>query len=215
MLTRALQYDHNKALVDEFEKSWKEADQRSVERLHRPRMDGDNRLPGPDSLLESIASGIKEEEPRRHLAVDTTSADEWLRSSQLSTSGPLQYSSSPAHGLGLEPGTPGIPLLLAQARTASMDPSEMSTMYDYDNTLMALTDFTGALPDGNSLMPTNDMHLLQMNGSIDPAMYHQAPPGPSPGFVMVQHGMFADAYTGQYANGQADATSYGHAPGYG
>ncbi|PHH67963.1 hypothetical protein CDD83_6328 [Cordyceps sp. RAO-2017] len=96
-----------------------------------------------------------------------------------------------------------------------MDPSEMSAMYDSDSAMMGLADLTGALPDEGSLMPTGDMPLMHMNGSIDPAMYQQAPPGPSPGFMMAQQGMFMDGYAGQFANGHGDAAGYGQPTGYG
>lgn len=151
-----------------------------------------------------------------NLTIDSSSADRWLHTPQLPPNGAaLQYPTSPTSSFGIEPGTPGIPLLLAQARTASMDPSEMAAMYDSDNTMMGLADLTGALSNGNALLSHNDIPLMQLNGSIDPAMYQQAPPGPSPGFVMAQHGMFLDGYTGQFANGHRDPNSYGQQTGYG
>ncbi|KAM4057059.1 fungal zn(2)-Cys(6) binuclear cluster domain-containing protein [Hirsutella rhossiliensis] len=187
-------YDHNKTLVEEFDKSKRVADQRCADRAFRPRTDGDNRLPGTDSL---------------------SGADRWFHTPQMPTGPALQYPTSPASSFGIEPGTPGIPLLLAQARTASMDPSEMAAMYDSDNTIMGLTDLTGALPDGNPLMTPNDVPLMQINGSIDPAMYQQAPPGPSPGFALAQQGIFMDGYTGQFANGHREPNSFGQQTGYG
>lgn len=173
-----------------------------------PTMDVDDRLPGPGSLLESIAAGIAED-PTRHLTIDSPGADRWLRSPQMSMGGAFPFSNPQTGGIMIEPGTPGIPILLAQDRTASMDPSEMPTMYDGDNTTMALTDLTGALPNGNAPMPPNDMSMLHMNGSIDPAMYQQVPPGPSPAFVMAQQGALMNGYATQYAKGQGDQKNYG------
>lgn len=206
----APKYDHNKALVEEFDKSRKVLDQRCGDAAYQPRRDGDHRLPGTDSLLASIATGTMED-PMRNLTIDGSSADRWLRTPHLPTGATLQY----PNGFGIEPGTPGVPLLLAQARTASTDPSEMSPMYDAENAMMGLTDLTGTLPDGNQLLSPNEMPLMQMNGSIDPAMYQQAPPGPSPGFALAQQGMFMDGYAGQFTNGHGDPNSYGQHPGYG
>ncbi|PHH76716.1 hypothetical protein CDD80_1313 [Ophiocordyceps camponoti-rufipedis] len=210
-------YDHNKALLEELDKSRKMADQRCADRAFRPRADGDYRLPGPDSLLASIATGTMEETRRSHAIDMAIGADRWLRAAQMPTAGALQYPGSPhGAGFGVEPGTPGIPLLLAQARTASMDPSELAAMFESENAMMDMADLTGALPDGDALMPAGDMPLMQMDGSIDPAMYQQAPPGPSPGFLMAQQGMFMDGYGGApFANGHGDPSSYGPQTGYG
>ncbi|RDA87587.1 hypothetical protein CP532_4005 [Ophiocordyceps camponoti-leonardi (nom. inval.)] len=208
-------YDHNKMLLEDLDKSRKMADQRCADRAFRTRTDGDNRLPGPDSLLASIATGTMED-TRRSLAVDTAgAADRWLRAAQVPAAGTIQYPGSPhGSGFGVEPGTPGIPLLLAQARTASMDPTELAAMFDSENAMMDMADLTGALPDGDGLMPAGDMPLM-MDGSIDPAMYQQAPPGPSPGFLMAQQGIFMDSYGGSFTNGHGDPGSYGPQTGYG
>ncbi|KND95066.1 putative transcriptional regulatory protein PB1A11.04c [Tolypocladium ophioglossoides CBS 100239] len=205
-----LAYDHNKSLVDEFDKTRKVAEQRPEDKMLLPMMDADDRLPGTESFLESIAAGIMED-PMRHLTIDSPVTDRWLRSSQMSIGEAFPYSNPQTGGIMIEPGTPGIPILLAQARTASMDPSEMPTTYDGDNTTMELTDLTGSLPDGNVSMPPNDMSILQMNGSIDPVMYQQAPPA----FMMAQQGVLTNGYATQYAKGQGDQKNYGQQPGFG
>ncbi|PHH69229.1 hypothetical protein CDD82_7905 [Ophiocordyceps australis] len=205
-------YDHNKALVEEFDRTRKVADQKYSDRVFRPRPEGDSRLPGPESLLESVAAGTMED-PRRQLTLDASSADHWLRSSQQSPGATLSYSQSPR--FEVEPGTPGIPLLLAQARTGSLDPSESSAAFEAGNAMMGLADLNANLPDGHSLMAPGEMSHSHMNGSIDPAMYHQAPSGPSNGFMMGQHDMFIDGYNGHYANGHGDQNHYGQHAGYG
>ncbi|PNY23821.1 transcriptional regulatory protein [Tolypocladium capitatum] len=209
-----LAYDHNKSLVDEFDKTRRVAERRPEDGMHLPIMDAEYRLPGPESLLENIAAGIMED-PTRHPAIDSLGSDRWLRPSQLSIGEAFPYSGPQTGGITMEPGTPGIPILLAQARTALMDPSEMPAMYDGDNTTMTLTDLTVALPDGNAPMPPSDMSILQVNGSIDPAMYQQAPPGPSPAFMMAQQDVLMGGYSTQYAKGQGDQKMFGQQPGFG
>lgn len=200
--------------MEEFDKTKSVLDQRSADGGYRSRTDGDNRLPGTDSLLASIATGTMED-PMRNLSIDVPSTDRWLHSPQVQTGAALQYPTSPASSFGIEPGTPGIPLLLAQARTGSMDSSEMAAMYESDNSMMGLADLTGAAPDANPLLAPNEMPMMQMSGSIDPAMYQQAPPGPSPGFALAQQGMFMDGYTGQFANEHRGPHGYGQPTGYG
>ncbi|KJZ72888.1 hypothetical protein HIM_07651 [Hirsutella minnesotensis 3608] len=208
-------YDQNQALVEEFDRTGKVVDHRSADGSGRLRSEGDQRLASTDALLAGVAAGTMEES-RRAMIMDDGNADRWFRASQLPlNSGNPQYTSPTASSFIIEPGTPGIPVLLAQARTASLDPSEMSSIYESDNAMMGLGDLTGSLPDSTAMMPTNDMPLMQMGGSIDPAMYHHAPPGPSPTFTLGQQGMYVDGYGGQFANGHADPHNYGQQAGYG
>ncbi|KAJ6446607.1 fungal transcriptional regulatory protein [Purpureocillium lavendulum] len=215
ILTIAKQaYEHNQALVEDYDRTKKVSDGRSPDRFQL-RSDMDGRLPGPDFLLERVAAGSMDD-LQTVLAVDSQGSDRWLRSSQLQTGGSSHSSGSPSGGFAIEPGTPGIPILLAQARSASIDPSEMGGV-DADTPMIGMSTITDALPDGHPMAPPNGMSVLPMNGAgLDPGMYQQAPPGPTPGFMMTPQGVFMDGYAGQYMNGggQQGPSGYGH-QGYG
>lgn len=176
------------------------------------RANGDGRLPGPDFLLESVAAGTLDDLPT-NVATDTQGSDRWLRSSQPHNGGSSNSSNSPSGGFVIEPGTPGIPILLAQARSASMDPSEMCGP-DTDTSMVGMGSVTDALPNGHPMAPPNGLSMMPMNGGIDPAMYQQAQGVPGAAFMMAPQGVFMDGYGGQYMNGQQGPPSYGH-QGYG
>ncbi|OAQ89329.1 fungal transcriptional regulatory protein [Purpureocillium lilacinum] len=213
ILTIAQQaYEHNKALVEHYDKTKKVSDGLSPDRTFQLRANGDGRLPGPDFLLESVAAGTLDDLPT-NVATDTQGSDRWLRSSQPHNGGSSNSSNSPSGGFVIEPGTPGIPILLAQARSASMDPSEMCGP-DTDTSMVGMGSVTDALPNGHPMAPPNGLSMMPMNGGIDPAMYQQAQGVPGAAFMMAPQGVFMDGYGGQYMNGQQGPPSYGH-QGYG
>lgn len=204
--------------MEEFDKTRRISDQQPAGRFPRQRAAGDSRLPGPDSLLENIAAGTSGDY-KTPLSADGSVSDRWLRSSHSQPGNGLSYQGSHFGGFTVEPGTPGVPLLLAQARTASMDPSELPAVYDADNAMMAMTDLDGTLADGSALLPPSSVPMLQMAGGLDTALY-QPPQSsqPSSSFMMTHQGVFMDGYEGQYtsAGGQApDGAAYGQQPGYG
>ncbi|KYK60152.1 hypothetical protein DCS_01287 [Drechmeria coniospora] len=209
-------FAQSKALVAELDKADKVDDrQRHGEKMFPPlRATGDGRFPGPELLLGNPAgSAGAVENPLRHSALDTQGADQWLRSATMLTGRTPSFSNSQLGSVAIEAGTPGIPILLAQARkAAALDQSVVAGMFDANNTVFGLA---SVLPDGNLLSPPNDIPMtMQVNGSIDPAMYQQEA-GPSSGFLIPEPGPYLGGFADQYSNASGQATNFGPQSSYG
>lgn len=146
---------------------------------------------------------------------DSHGSDRWLRTGQMP---PAPQPDAPNGGAAIQPGTPGIPILLEQARSPSLDASDAVEEYVGSGSMVGLDDMPGALllRDANPLALPSSMPMLPVNGGIDPAMYQQAPPvtgpppalAPMPNLMVPQHGIYG-GYPCQYAAGQGEPAGYG------
>ncbi|GAB0133956.1 hypothetical protein EsDP_00002346 [Epichloe bromicola] len=209
-------YEHNAALVEEFDMTRKVADQRATESMFSSKSGGSGRLPGPDIILESIATGkFDEDEVLRVSSQNPSDSTQWMRAHP-SPPGPNFFATQadfPAAQTGGN--APGIPSFLAQARSKADNVTQVPLMYDTDNSMMPMMpmgDLDAVLPATHPVQP-----VLDGDGSsplAGPPMFQQPIPQPSAGFLMAQQSIFGgDAYAEHYMNRQHAQGDYSHHSG--
>ncbi|TWU77358.1 hypothetical protein ED733_005696 [Metarhizium rileyi] len=208
-------YDHNVALVEEFTKTRKVADQRAAEAMFGSKSESSNRLTGPDAILESIATGKAEEYHRRMASPSPSDSTRWI-GSHPSPPGPNVFAAKGGSQVTeaiLGEAAPGIPLFLAQARHRPGDATQGPLAYDADYSLMPMGDLDAVLPDTNPLVSVEAMPMSGMHAG-GPSMFQHAIPQPSAGFLMAQQSVFGgDAHVDHYVNRQYGQGGYSQPPG--
>lgn len=220
------------AMFDEFNKTQQFADQKGTVGFVGPKpTEGVTRLPGPHYILENAAYGVAEQEKRTR-AADAAAADRWFQGPE-QASEPSPY--APAEtDFDSEYGPPGVPLLLAVARSSvaehqsDFQPAPEHLMYGVqgDPSMwlsedMPATDndqFLGAAGASGAGGP-GSLPMLQMDATEASMMFPPPPapqpvpngthaPGPPAQFVHSQPGMFMDGYPGQYPDGNVSSAPY-------
>lgn len=209
-------YEHNAALVEEFDMTRRVADQRAAESMFSSKSGGSGRLPGPDIILESIATGkFGEDEVSRVSSQNPSDSTQWMRANP-SPPGPNIFVTQAAFPAAQTGGNaPGVPSFLAQARSKADNVTQVPLMYDTDNSMMPMMpmgDLDAVLPATHPVQP-----VLNGDGSsplAGPPMFQQPIPQPSAGFLMAQQSIFGgDAYAEHYMNRQHAQGDYSHHSG--
>ncbi|KAK2592899.1 hypothetical protein QQS21_009394 [Conoideocrella luteorostrata] len=202
-------YDHNVALIEEFNKTRKVADQRAAESMFMSKSPGSDRLPGPDAILESIATGMPEEDPRRMSSNSPTDETQWTRAHP-SPPGPSMFATQDAvSSAETEGNAPGIPMFLAQARNRAGHVTQVPHTHNADNALLPMGELDSVLPDSH---PTTNGDNMPIGVRGERSMFHQPIPQPSAGFLMAQQSVRGgDAYTDHHMNRQQGQGGHSHA----
>ncbi|KAG6004288.1 hypothetical protein E4U21_001185 [Claviceps maximensis] len=218
-------YDNNTALVEEFHRTKKVADQRVGETLFLSGSDGPSRLPGPDIILGSIATGKSEEDMVSQMSSHSPRGSSRGMQAHPSPHGPNIFTAHVAATCSETPVggyAPGIPLFLAQARNKASNLAQIPFMYDSDNDTMPMGDLGAVLPTTQSFLDDNDMGTktktmttttAARSGELLPMFQHLIPQ-PSAGFLMAQQSIFGgDVYEEHYTNRQLAPDGYSHPSG--
>ncbi|KID68275.1 Fungal transcriptional regulatory protein, partial [Metarhizium hybridum] len=208
-------YNHNATLVEDFSKTRKVADQRAAVSMFGSKSEGSTRFPGPDAILESIATGKPEEYHSRMASHSPSDSTRWLGSHPSSPTPNMFATKTGTQTTEASQGdaAPGIPLFLAQARNRPGSATQDPLTYDAENSLMPMGDLDAVLPDTNPLMNIEGVPMSGMH-SGDPSMFQQAIPQPSAGFLMAQQSVFGgDVFMEHYMNRQHGQGGYSQPPG--
>ncbi|KAG5980567.1 hypothetical protein E4U54_006767 [Claviceps lovelessii] len=191
--------------------------------------EGSSRLPGPDSILESIATGKSEEDMVSRMSSQSPGdLSQWMQAHPLPP-GPSIFAAQVAATCPetmLGGNAPGIPLFLAQARNNGSKFTQMPLIYDFDNDVMPMGDLDASLPATHSVWNGNGIGIgttppptvttaTAHGAEMLPVSQHSIP-RPSAGFLMAQQSMFGgDAYSEHHANRQHAPNACSHPSGQG
>lgn len=213
-------------MVEEFDRTRQFSDQKGpAAALLERKLGEDSGLPGPNLLLEQMLV-VHSAEDRRGRTGDPTPSDWWMGPTTPQQSSPSVVTPQPAPmslqevGFDIEHGPPGLPFMLAQARSASM---EMPPMYDVENPIMDLSNKARwMMPElDNSMLPAtfqmvppaSDLPIVRMDGVVpDPSMFQQAQSAdPQQHYMPPQHDMFVEGYpASQFPNGHPETGVFIH-----
>ncbi|KAH7023724.1 fungal transcriptional regulatory protein [Ilyonectria destructans] len=198
-------YERNKAAVEQFHKTRKYADQKSLGPVPKQHTTGHTRLPGPQHILETaFVSPI--EEVYGHKVDDAAAAAQWF--------GSPRQAAQPATDMqegdfDVEFGPPGLPMLLAEAQGVSPTPTDDIDTFDATDDLLLISNKMMQIPKFNDLLTPDDPIRLASEGAslvlldhashrgiFQPPIQHAAPQSQ---FMPRQPGNYNE-YTGQYEN---------------
>ncbi|KAH6897246.1 hypothetical protein B0T10DRAFT_455113 [Thelonectria olida] len=148
-LTETLQYDRNKAAVEQFYKTRKYADQKPLSPLPKPQTTGAIRLPGPQHILET-AFVLPVEEARTMQTNPAIDSARWFGVSKPATE-PLQEG-----GFDAEYGPPGLPMFLAEAQGVQPTPTDDVDTFDATDDLLLISNKMMQMPSFGHLLPSDD-----------------------------------------------------------
>lgn len=178
--------------------------------------DDRGRLPGPDTILENIASGTTDDLASRSDSRSSSLTQEWTHAHPAAGTAVYAAQSGAADSRGSTDGdahAPGIPLFLAQARNGSLNVTQMPMVYDSDNVMLPMGDIGAMLPDTNPLMQANGMPMYALSGVEQSSMYHHPIPQPNPTFVMAQQNALGEGYGNHYTDTQGQADEFNRRQG--
>ncbi|KAG5963960.1 hypothetical protein E4U56_002534 [Claviceps arundinis] len=227
-------YDHNAALVEEFKttRNVPDQDQRITEIMSSSSNLGvsSNHLPGPDIILESIATGIPEADLlSRRSSPSLTYPSPWM---QRHPEPPRPHIFAPRIASRISadsrPGghTPGVSLFLEQSGNEASKPLQVPFMYDNEGDRLpvpvpvpvpvAVGDWEGATPAVQSFWSGAGMRSGDDLSSVFQDPITQTIPQPGGGFLAGQQGVFGgDTYAEQYDAGQHAQSAWPHSSGQG
>ena len=213
-------------MLEDFDRTRQFADQRGTAGFSGPKpVSGGAKLPGPHYILERIHVNMGQDEQRKEIQDDDTNAvDRWFRKpesiSSKATSDLLPIE-TPQDG---DCAPPGMPLLLAQARSAAdTKPNEPGpSLYAADTDWMGLywkpdpwtvEELSSVMNHQHQMMPNPSMHLMPMEGTPNHAAsaYSQTPTtqGQMQPFITQQTGhVYVEGYHNQYNNVSTGSSSY-------
>ncbi|KAG6221850.1 hypothetical protein E4U34_001773 [Claviceps purpurea] len=232
-------YDHNAALVEEFKttRNVPDQDQRTTDSIPPSSTLGgpSNHLPGPDIILESIATGIPEADLlSQRPSPSLTYPSPWMQrhpeppgshAFAPRIAGRTSGSSGESHS---QPGgnSSGLPLFLEQGGTETSKPLQVPFVYDGEADRLPVGDWEGATTPvvqsywsgggGSGGMRSGEDLSSVFQNPIPQIPQTMSQPGG--GFLAGQQGVFGgdgDAYAEQYGAGQHAQSAWSHSSGQG